>query len=59
MSKQISIDKIELNNWYNYMGSYDNTFNFKSKLNVVVGTNNSGKTKLYNAFRYIFEDKVI
>jgi len=54
------INKIQLNNWFNYKGSYDqNQFKFSDGLNIVVGENNAGKTKLHNAFRWILKDEVI
>lgn len=56
----VIINKIELCNWFNYKGDYsENAFNFQNGLNVLVGTNNAGKTKLHNAFRFIIEDKII
>jgi len=42
------------------MGSYEeNTFNFKNGLNIIVGDNNSGKSKLHNAIRYIISDEIL
>ena len=56
----IVINKIELKNWFNYKGDFsENAINFSDGLNIVVGTNNAGKTKLHNAFRYIIDDKVV
>jgi hypothetical protein len=56
----IIINKIELKNWFNYKGDYSaNSINFNDGLNIVVGTNNAGKTKLHNAFRFIIDDKVV
>lgn len=45
-------------NWFNYKGD-DNRINFSSGTNILVGTNNAGKTKLHNAFRFILNDNVI
>lgn len=45
-------------NWFNYKGS-DNHIYFSSGTNVLVGTNNAGKTKLHNAFRFLLSDRVI
>jgi hypothetical protein len=56
----IVINKIELKNWFNYKGDYcDNLINFNDGLNIVVGTNNAGKTKLHNAFRFIIDDRIV
>jgi DNA sulfur modification protein DndD len=54
------IDKIKLENWYNYRGKYENnTIQLGEGLNVIVGDNNGGKTKLHNAIRFILENKVV
>ena len=45
-------------NWFNYKGA-DNQINFSSGTNILVGTNNAGKTKLHNAFRFILNNNVI
>lgn len=45
-------------NWFNYKGR-ENKIKFSRGTNVLVGTNNAGKTKLHNAFRYILTDSVI
>ena len=45
-------------NWFNYMGS-SNEISFSSGSNILVGTNNAGKTKLHNAFRFILTNEVI
>src|SRR5690606_38799190 len=56
----VVIKKIQLKNWFGYKGEYeDNTFEFSDGVNIVVATNDIGKSKLHNAFRWIFEDKVI
>jgi len=56
----ITINKIELQNWFNYKGDYaKNTFEFKEGLNILVGDNNAGKTKLHNAFRFILKGEVL
>ena len=62
------INHITLINWFNYKGGGfvkgnrlkdENRIEFSPGTNVLVGTNNAGKTKLHNAFRYILTDKVI
>ena len=58
------IEKIKLTNWFNFKGEHNesigkNTFVFNEGLNIIVGDNNGGKTKLHNALRYIVSDKVI
>ena len=45
-------------NWFNYKGD-NNQINFSSGTNILVGTNNAGKTKLHNAFRFILNNNVI
>jgi DNA sulfur modification protein DndD len=60
----IFIEKIKLTNWFNFKGDPDektgkNTIFFNEGLNIVVGDNNGGKTKLHNALRFIVSDKVI
>lgn len=56
----VVIKKIELNNWFGYKGSYDeNTFEFSDGVNIIVASNDVGKSKLHNAFRWIVSDKVI
>ncbi|WP_318641707.1 hypothetical protein [Flavobacterium ardleyense] len=56
----VVIKQIQLKNWFGYKGEYeDNTFEFSDGVNIVVATNDIGKSKLHNAFRWIFEDKVI
>ena len=56
----VVINQIELKNWFNYNGDYiDNLIRFNVGLNIVVGDNNSGKTKLHNAFRWILKNEVI
>jgi DNA sulfur modification protein DndD len=54
-----TINSISLSNFYNYYGSYQrNTYNFDVGLNVIVGKNNAGKSKLFNAFQWILNDQV-
>jgi DNA sulfur modification protein DndD len=56
----VIINQLELRNWFNYTGEYeDNTIKFSDGLNIIIGDNNSGKTKLHNAFRWILKNEVI
>ena len=52
------INHINPINWFNYKGE-NNNIELSPGTNVLVGTNNAGKTKLHNAFRYILSDTVI
>jgi DNA sulfur modification protein DndD len=55
----VYIKNIQLNNWFNYKGEYlKNSFEFAQGINIIVGDNNAGKTKLYNAIRYILLDNI-
>lgn len=56
----VVIKKIQLKNWFGYKGEYqENSFDFSDGVNVIVATNDVGKSKLHNAFRWIIDDKVI
>src|SRR4030042_3383224 len=56
----VIINQIELKNWFNYSGNYENNVvKFSDGLNIIVGDNNSGKTKLHNAVRWILKNSVI
>jgi len=56
----VIINTIELKNWFQYKGDYkDNLIEFNEGLNIIVGDNNAGKTKLHNAFRFILKDEVL
>lgn len=52
------INSINLVNWFNYKGE-ENIISFSKGPNVIVGTNNAGKSKLFNAFKYIIHDEII
>lgn len=55
----IHIKSIELCNWFQFKGPFkQNRFEFQEGLNIIVGNNNAGKTKLHNAFRYMLSDLV-
>ena len=56
----IIIKKIELKNWFGYKGEYEeNSFEFSDGVNIIVASNDVGKSKLHNAFRWLLTDKVI
>lgn len=56
----VIIKKIQLKNWFGYKGEYEeNSFDFSDGVNIIVATNDVGKSKLHNAFRWIFADKII
>lgn len=60
MSSVRIINEISLANWFNYKGGFDeNKIDFKKGLNIVVGDNNAGKSKLHNAFRWILCDEIV
>ena len=53
------IKTVAFNNFYNYYGDYmDNQYNFKTGINIVNADNNMGKSKFYNGFMWLLEDKV-
>ena len=55
----IYIKSIELCNWFQFKGPFkQNRFEFQEGLNIIVGNNNAGKTKLHNAFRFLLTDLV-
>jgi predicted ATP-dependent endonuclease of OLD family len=56
----VIINQLELKNWFNYTGEYENNvIMFSDGLNIIIGDNNAGKTKLHNAFRWILKNEVI
>jgi DNA sulfur modification protein DndD len=56
----VIIKKIELKNWFGYKGSYEeNSFEFSDGVNIIVASNDIGKSKLHNAFRWLLTDRVI
>jgi DNA sulfur modification protein DndD len=50
------IEKIELKNFMCYAG--DNRFDFSEGINVIIGDNGYGKSKLYDAFYWVMYDQV-
>ncbi len=53
------IKSISFQNFYNYYGSYEeNTYTFKEGINIINADNNMGKSKFYNGFLWILDDKV-
>jgi DNA sulfur modification protein DndD len=51
------INKISISNFLCYYGS-DNQFDFIEGLNIVLGANGYGKSKLYDAFQWVFSDGI-
>ena len=51
------ITKISLSNFLCYYGD-DNQFAFVEGLNIVLGANGYGKSKLYDAFQWVFSDGI-
>lgn len=53
------IKSIAFQNFYNYFGSYkDNTYTFTEGINIINADNNLGKSKFYNGFLWILDEKV-
>jgi DNA sulfur modification protein DndD len=50
------IESIQLKNFLCYYG--ENTLNFSDGLNLVLGANGYGKSKLYDAFQWVFKDGI-
>lgn len=50
------VKELILENFYNYYGKV--TYEFKEGMNIVVADNNGGKSKIFNAFRWILSDEV-
>ncbi len=51
------IHTISISNFLCYYGS-DNQFDFTEGLNIVLGANGYGKSKLYDAFQWVFSDGI-
>jgi len=53
------IESISLKNFQCYYGEHeDNMFSFKDGLNLIIGNNGSGKSKLYDAFYWVLNDEI-
>lgn len=53
------IKSIAIENFQCYSGKLDqNKFDFRKGLNVIIGDNGSGKSKLYDAFFWVLYDKI-
>lgn len=53
------IDSIAIENFQCYSGKLEkNKFMFRKGLNVIIGDNGSGKSKLYDAFFWVLYDKI-
>jgi len=53
------IQSIAIENFQCYSGKLDqNKFDFRKGLNVIIGDNGSGKSKLYDAFFWVLYDKI-
>lgn len=53
------IKSIELQNFQCYSGEYSqNTFSFEKGINVIIGDNGSGKSKLFDAFYWVLYDRI-
>lgn len=53
------IRSVAFQNFYNYYGSYEhNKYDFTPGVNIVNADNNMGKSKFYNGFTWLLEDKV-
>jgi len=53
----MKITKITLNNFLCYSGE-DNIIEFSDGLNLILGANGYGKSKLYDAFNWLFFDRI-
>lgn len=53
------IKSVAFQNFYNYYGSYEhNTYEFKRGINIVNADNNMGKSKFYNGFMWLLDNRV-
>jgi len=53
----MKIHSISLTNFLCYYGS-NNIITFEDGLNLILGANGYGKTKLYDAFQWVFKDGI-
>lgn len=51
------VKKIQIENYLCYYGI--NTFQFEDGLNIILGENNEGKTKFFEAVEWLFEGKIV
>jgi DNA sulfur modification protein DndD len=51
------LKSIELNNFMCYSGE-NNKFEFKEGINLIIGDNGYGKSKLFDAFYWVMYDQV-
>ena len=53
------IKSISLKNFQCYFGEHsDNHFDFEAGLNLIIGTNGQGKSKIFDAFYWILRDRI-
>lgn len=53
------IKSVSFENFYNYYGSFEhNQYNFSNGINIINADNNMGKSKFYNGFMWLLEDRV-
>ena len=53
------IKSVAFKNFYNYYGDFEhNQYNFTTGVNIVNADNNMGKSKFYNGFMWLLEDRV-
>ena len=53
------INSISMKNFQCYFGGHErNTFTFKEGLNLVIGDNGGGKSKLFDAFYWVLYDQI-
>lgn len=54
----MKIHSIELHNFLCYYGNKKNKINFTDGLNLILGANGYGKSKLYDAFQWVFKNGI-
>ena len=53
------INSITMKNFQCYYGEHeDNKFEFTDGLNLIIGNNGAGKSKFYDAFYWVLNDKI-
>lgn len=54
------INSISFKNFFNYYGDYhDSRYEFEEGVNIIVADNGAGKSKFFNAFLWLFYDKIL